>query len=83
MLETIGIIVLLVAGVRWLLGKLARWPDAGFRAIAMVIGLFLAVGMTVGGIVMLADPQADIGEGLIFFPWAVAGVVLVVKAAKG
>ena len=83
MLEVIGIFLLLVAGVRWLLGKLARWPDARFRIIAMVIGPFLAVGMTVGGIVMLADPKADIGEGLIFIPWAVAGLVLVVKAAKG
>jgi hypothetical protein len=83
MLEVIGFIILLLTVSEWLFGKLAQWPEASFRLITLVVGLFLAVGMTVGGINLLMEPEADSGMGWLFFLWAGLGVWLVVKAVKG
>ena len=83
MLEVIGFIILLLTLGEWLFGKLAQWPEVSFRLITLVVGLFLAVGTTVGGIEMLTGPEADSDMGWLFFLWAGLGVWLVVKAVKG
>ena len=83
MLEVIGFIILLLTLGDWLFGKLAQWPEVSFRLITLVVGLFLAVGTTVGGIEMLTGPEADSDMGWLFFLWAGLGVWLVVKAVKG
>jgi hypothetical protein len=54
-----------------------------FRLITLVVGLFLAVGMTVGGINQMMEPEGDSDMGWLFFLWAGLGVWLLVKAVKG
>jgi len=83
MLEAIGFIVLLLTVGEWLCGKLAQWPEMSFRLITLVVGLFLAVGMTVGGINQMMEPEGDSDMGWLFFLWAELGVWLLVKAVKG
>ena len=82
MLEFLGLFLLLMAGAEWLVKALSKRPDASFRVGAMGCGLLLVVGMTAGGISMLSDPRPDTGEAVLFFVWAVAGVVLMVKARR-
>jgi len=50
------------------------------RSAAILLGLALAIGCGVTGIVFLADPQIEGGTGALFFPWAGLGVYIVVKA---
>lgn len=82
MLEVIAFFFLLLALGEWLFGKLAQSPEMSFRVITLGVGLFLAVGMIVGGISLLAGPGEGSGMGWLFFPWAGLGVWLVVKAVK-
>ena len=82
MLQFIAVILCLNAVGGWLLEKMAKRPDTSFRAMSMGCGLFLAVGMTIGGIYMLGLRESDFGDALMYFIWAGLGVVLMVKAAK-
>ncbi len=67
----------------WLMGKLAKRPDAAFRCASFGCGLFLAVDMTVTGIVMWNTPGLRDGFTVYFFLWSVLGVVLMVKGVRG
>jgi hypothetical protein len=70
----------------WLMGKLAKRPDAAFRAFrgtSFGCGFFLVAGMTATGVYMWKKPELRDGFTLYFFLWAVLGIVLMVKAAKG
>ena len=82
MLQLLGVILFLLGAGDWLLGKMSKHPDASFRAMSMGCGLFLAVGMTIGGIYMLGLRESDFGDAVMYFIWAGLGVVLIVKAAK-
>ena len=82
MLEIVVFILLFLTAVEWLLGKLSKRPDGGFRGVSMGCGLFLVVGMTATGICMWAEPELRDGFTLMFFLWAGFGVVLMVKAGK-
>ena len=83
MLEFITIALLLYAGGSWLVEKASKRPDAAFRGASVGCGLFLAVSMTVTGICMWAEPELRDGFTLMFFIWAVLGVVLIVKGVRG
>jgi hypothetical protein len=83
MLEIIAIILLFYAVGSWLMGKLAKRPDGGFRGISMGCGLFLAVSMTVMFIQAVADPDMEFMAALVIVPWIALGVMLMVKAYKG
>ena len=82
MLEIVVFILLFLTAVEWLMGKLSKWPDGGFRGISMGCGLFLAVGMTVMFIQAVTDPKEEFMAALVIVPWIALGVLLMVKAAK-
>lgn len=67
----------------WLMGKLAKRPDAAFRGASVGCGLFLVVSMTVRGIVMGNTPGLQNGFIVHFFLWAVLDVVLMARAVRG
>ena len=82
MLEIVVFILLFLTAVEWLMGKLSKRPDGGFRGISMGCGLFLAVGMTVMFIQAVTDPKEEFMAALVIVPWIALGVLLMVKAAK-
>ena len=82
MLQLLGVILFLLGAGDWLLGKMSKRPDESFRAVSLGCGLFLAVGMTIGGIYMLGLRESDFGDALMYFAWAAFGVVVMVQAAK-
>jgi hypothetical protein len=81
--EFITVALLVYVVVSWLTEKAAKRPDAAFRGASVGCGLFLAVSMTVTGICMSAEPELRDGFTLLFFGWAVLGVVLIVKGVRG
>lgn len=83
MFEFITTAVICYFFVSWLTEKLAKRPDAAFRGASFGCGLFLAVGMTATGICMWAKPELRDGFTLMFFAWAVLGVLLTVKGVRG
>ena len=82
MLEIVIFILMFLTAIEWLMGKLSKWPDGGFRGISMGCGLFLAVGMTVMFIQAVTDPKEEFMAALVIVPWIALGVLLMVKAAK-
>lgn len=82
MLQLLGAILFLYFAGGWLLEKMSKRPDESFRALSMGCGLFLAVGMTIGGIYMLGLRESDFGDALMYFVWAGLGVALMVKTVK-
>jgi len=61
---------------------MAKRPDGEFKVLALGVGLFLTISMTIGGIYFLTETDPDIGESILFFIWAGLGVLILVKAAK-
>ncbi len=82
MLEIIVFILLFYAAASWLIGKLAKRPDAGCRGITMGCGLFLAVFMTVMFLKAVTDPNVEFMAALVIVPWIALGVILIAKAVK-
>lgn len=82
MLEIIAIILLCYAFGSWLMGKLAKRPDGGFRVMSAGCGLFLVVGMTVMFIQAVTDPKVEFMAALVIVPGIALGVMLVVKAIR-
>jgi len=81
MLEIIMIVLLVVTGIEGLITFLAKHPGSE-RLMVGGGGLCLALGMTITGLIILADPGLDDGLALLFFMWAELGVCFVVKSAK-
>jgi hypothetical protein len=82
MLEIIIIALALITGTEWLVGKLAKRPDGGFRLVSAGCGSLLAIGMVVMLVQVLADPKGDFMAAVVSLPWIAIGVMLVVKAIK-
>jgi hypothetical protein len=82
MLEIVIFILMILTALQFLLGKLAKWPDGGFRGMSMGCGLFLAVSMTVMFVRAVSDPKEEFMAALVIVPWIVLGVMLMVKAIK-
>jgi|GEM_PF-2565205 len=82
MLHILVVLLCLYFAGGWLLDKMAKRPDASFRAMSMGCGLFFAMAMTIGGIYMLGLRETDFGDALMYFAWAAFGVVVMVQAAK-
>jgi hypothetical protein len=82
MLEIVIFILMFLTAIEWLVGKLSKWPDGGFRGISMGCGLFLAVFMTVMFIRVVTDPTEVFMAALVIVPWIALGIMLIVKAAK-
>jgi hypothetical protein len=82
MLEIIVFILLFYALGSWLMGKLAKRPDGGFRGISMGCGLILTVTMTVMFIQVVSDPTDEFMAALVIVPWIVLGIMLIVQAVK-
>ena len=82
MLEIVVFILLFLTAVEWLMGKLSKRPDGGFRGISMGCGLFLAVGMTVMFIQAVTDPKEELMAAGVVVPWLVLGILLIAKAVK-
>ena len=82
MLEIIVFILLFYVAASWLMGKLAKRPDGGFRGISMGCGLILTVTMTVMFIRVVTDPTEEFMAALVIVPWIALGILLMVKAAK-
>ena len=81
-MDIVVFVLMILTGASWLIGKLAKRPDGGFRGISMGCGLFLAVGMTVMFIQAVTDPKEEFMAVLVIVPWIALGILLIVKAAK-
>jgi hypothetical protein len=82
MLEIIVFILLFLTAASWLMGKLAKRPDAGCRGMTFGCGLFLAVFMTVMFIKAVTDPNMELMAALVIVPWIALGVILIAEAVK-
>jgi hypothetical protein len=82
MLEIVVFILLFLTAASWLMGKVAKRPEASFRAASMGCGLFLAVGMTVMFIQAVTDPKEELLSSVVILPWIAIGIMLIVKAIK-
>jgi hypothetical protein len=82
MLEIVVFIMMALTAVEWLMGKLSKRPDGGFRGISMGCGLFLAVGMTVMFIQAVTDPKEEFMAAMVVVPWIALGILLIAKAVK-
>ena len=82
MLEIVVFILLFLTAAEWLVGKLSKRPDGGFRGISMGCGLFLAVGMTVMFIQAVTDPKEEFMAAMVVVPWIALGILLIAKAVK-
>ena len=82
MLEIIVFILLFYVAASWLMGKLAKRPDGGFRGISMGCGLILTVTMTVMFIKVVTDPTDEFMAALVIVPWIALGIILIAQAVK-
>ena len=82
MLEIVIFILMFLTAIEWLVGKLAKRPDGGFRGISMGCGLFLVVSMGFFLVHILTDPKEEFMAALVIVPWIALGILLIAKAVK-